>query len=107
MRPGLLRGSSLDRALGIWDDRGCVSVCVVCFRVSLLEDVRGSGCGSGVLIVGVIAAGVALGIGFGAVLNLHFLRKRRFLSVIHFLLCVREVASSLSLSLYIYIYICM
>ena len=40
----------------------------------------GSGCRSGVLIVGVIAAGVALG--FGAVLNLHFLRKRRFLSVI-------------------------
>ena len=50
--------------------------------VSLLEDVGGSGFRSGVLIVGVMAAGVALGIGFGAVLNLHFLWKRRFLSVI-------------------------
>ena len=42
----------------------------------------GSGCGSGVLIVGVMVAGVALGICFGAVLNLHFLRKQHFLSVI-------------------------
>ena len=41
--------------------------------VSLLEDVGGSECRSRVLIAGVIAAGVALGIGFGAVLNLHFL----------------------------------
>ena len=78
----LLCGSSLDRALGILDDRGCVSVCVVCLGGSLLEDVRGSGCKSGVLIVGVMVAGVALGIGFGAVLNLHFLRKQQFLSVI-------------------------
>ena len=46
----------------------------------ILEDVRGSGCRSGVLTVGVMAAGDALGIGFGAVLNLHFLRKRLFLS---------------------------
>ena len=52
------------------------------FGVSLLEDVRGSGCRSGVLIVGVMAAGVALGIGFGAVLNLHFLSKQWFPSVI-------------------------
>ena len=53
---------------------------VVC--VSFLEDVGGSGYRSGVLIVGLMAAGVALGIGFGAVLNLHFLKKRWFLSVI-------------------------
>ena len=55
---------------------------MVCLGVSLLEDVRGSGCRSGVLIEGVMAADVALGIGFGAVLNSHFLRKRWFLSVI-------------------------
>ena len=48
----------------------------------VLEDVRGSRRGSRVLIIGVMAAGVALGIGFGAVLNLHFLRKRRFVSVV-------------------------
>ena len=72
----------MDRALGIWDDGGCVSVCVVYLGGSLLEDVGGSGCRSGVLIVGVIVAGVALGIGFGAVLILHFLRKRRFLCLI-------------------------
>ena len=48
----------------------------------VLEDVRGLRCRSRVLIIGVMAAGVALGIGFGAVLNLHFLRKRWFLSVV-------------------------
>ena len=84
LRPGLLCGCSLDRALGILDNQVCV-VClgrsiVIC--VSLLEDVGGSGCRSGILIVGVIAAGVALGISFGVVLNLHFLRKQQFLSVI-------------------------
>ena len=51
---------------------------VVC--VSLLEDAGGSGCRSGLLIVGVMAASVTLGI--GVVLNFHFLRKRQFLSVI-------------------------
>ena len=40
--------------------------------VSLPEDVRGSRCRSGILIVGVMAAGVVLGIGFGAVLNYIF-----------------------------------
>ncbi len=50
---------------------------MVFLGVSLLEDVRGSGCKSRVLIVGVMAAGVALGIGFGAVLNLHFLKKKK------------------------------
>ena len=59
----------------------CLGVSIV-VCVSLLENVRVSGCRSGVLIVGVMAAGVALGIGFGVVLNLHFLRKRWFLSVI-------------------------
>ena len=82
LRPGLLCGSSLERALRILDDRRCVSVCVVCLGMSLLENVRGSGCRSGVLLVGVMAAGVALGIGFGVILNLHFFRKWLFLSVI-------------------------
>ena len=88
LRSGLLCGCSLDRALGIFNNRGCVNVCVVYLGlsivvcVSLLEDVWGSGCRSGVLIVGIMAAGVALSIGFGVVLNLHFLRKRQFLCVI-------------------------
>ena len=55
---------------------------MVYLGVSLQEDVRGSGCRSEVLIVGDMAAGLALGIGSGAVLNLHFLWKRRFLRVI-------------------------
>ena len=38
---------------------------MVCLGVSLLEEVRGSGCRSGVLIVGVMATGVALGFGLG------------------------------------------
>ena len=50
--------------------------------VSLLEDVGGKGCKSGALLERVISPGVALGIGLGVDLNLHFLRKRWFLSVI-------------------------
>ena len=52
----------------------CLGVSIVVY-VSLLEDVGGSGCRSGVLILGVMTAGVVLAIGFGAVLNLHFLMK--------------------------------
>ena len=49
----MLCGSTVDRALGILDNRGCVSVSVVCLGVlivvcvSLQKDVRGSGCRSG------------------------------------------------------------
>ena len=43
--------------------------------MSLPEGVRGSECKSGALIVEVIGAGVALGIGVGAALTSHFLRK--------------------------------
>ena len=51
-------------------------------HVSLLEDVGGSGCKSGALLVEVIDTDVALGIGVGAALILHILRKQQFLSAI-------------------------
>ena len=81
LRPGLLCSCSLDRAVGILDDQGCVNVCVACLGmsivvcVSLLEDVGQSGSRSGLLIVSIMVTGVALGIGLGEVLNLHFLKK--------------------------------
>ena len=52
----------------------CLGVSIV-VCVSLLEDVRGSGCRSGVLIIGVMAAGVALGIGFWCSLEFTFSRE--------------------------------
>ena len=51
-------------------------------HVSLLEDVGGLRCKSQALLVKVIGTGVALGIGVGAALISHFLKKQRFLSVI-------------------------
>ena len=66
----------------------CGDVYVVCLggsmvvRVPLLEDVGRYRCKSGVLLEGVVGLGVALGIGVGAGLSSHFLRKWLFLSVI-------------------------
>ena len=54
----------------------------IAVHVPLPEDVGGSGCKRGALVVEVIGTGVALGNGVGTTLTSHFLRKRRFLSVI-------------------------
>ena len=84
--PGLLCGSNLERARGILDDRSRGDICVVCcwglVAVHVLSQGDNGGCVTVVLVDGIVGPSVALGIGVGVGLRLHFLRKRRFLSVI-------------------------
>ena len=84
--PGLLCGSNLERAQGILDDRSRGDICVVCcwglVAVYVLLQGDNGGCVTVALVDGIVGPSVALGIGVGAGLSLHFLRKRRFLSVI-------------------------
>ena len=84
--PGLLCGSNLERARGILDDRSCGVICVVCcwglVAVYVLLQGGNGGRMTVALVDGIVGPTVALGIGVGEGLSLHFLRKRRFLSVI-------------------------
>ena len=84
--PGLLCGSNLERARGILDDRSRGDICVVCcwglVAVYVLLQGDNGECVTVALVDGIVGPGVALGIGVSAGLSLHFLRKRRFLSVI-------------------------
>ena len=84
--PGLLCGSNLERAQGILDDRSRGDICVVCcwglVAVYVLLQGGNGRCMNVVLLDGIVGPSVALGIGVGAGLSLHFLRKWRFLSVI-------------------------
>ena len=84
--PGLLCGSNLERARGILDDRSRGDICVVCYwglvAVHVLSQGDNGGCVTVASVDGIVGPSVALGIGVGVGLSLHFLRKRRFLSVI-------------------------
>ena len=86
LRPGLLRGNSLDRE--IFDDRRHVDVympsvgCPIVVHVLLLEDVEGLGWMSGTLLAKLVGSGIAPDIGVGTALISHFLRKQWFLTVI-------------------------
>ena len=84
--PGLLCSSNLERARGILDDRSRGDICVVCcwglVAVYVLLQGDNGGCVTVASVDGIVGPSVALGIGVGVGLSLHFLRKRRFLSVI-------------------------
>ncbi len=96
--PGLLCGSNLERARGILDDRSRGDICVVCcwglLAVHVLLQGDNGGCVTLALVDGIVGPSVAFGIGVGAGLSLHFLRKRRKIGQ-HEYVCVLNKTSKI------------